>query len=164
MSRVSSQTCFLLQICPNPQRCLGPPLSFLGISGLLRWISFMKKGPSWMVSFSPLFPWGNTPDQSKLALMPHSGGLGRVLPLMKHKQSSSRWCTWTDFVQNEYKQSHCTPLSEVGQLGACWMLDAYTLSLSEITLVSFNFWSQVIGNFPIPASWWYGAGFGWMEF
>ena len=71
--------------------------------------------------------------------MPHGGGLGRVLPLMKQKQSLSKWYTWTEFIQWEHKQSHHTLLPEVGQLDAWQMLDVYTLSLSKITLVLFNF-------------------------
>ena len=58
VNRLSSQKCFLLQICLDPRGCLELPLSCLGVSVLLGWVSFVEKGPSQTVSLSPSFPLG----------------------------------------------------------------------------------------------------------
>ena len=106
VSRVSSQTFFLLQICLDPHECLGQPLSCLAISVLSGWVSFMEKGS--FLDGQPLtfVPSGNTLDQSPWTSMSVSGSLGRVLPSVKHRQSLYRWYTWTELVQNQHYQSH----------------------------------------------------------
>ena len=78
--------------------CLGPPLSFLGVSVLLgcSTFSFSEKGPLWMIGFLPLFLWGalwiryhnlNAPQWS-------SGQSPSISIGQSHKStghSSSRW-------------------------------------------------------------------------
>ena len=75
-------------------------------------------------SASHIHSLGNTLYQSPQASMSHSGSLGRVLPSMKHRQSFSRWYTWTEFVQNEHKQSHFSLCQKSGGQvpGKCCML------------------------------------------
>ena len=82
-------------------------------------------------------PFENTPYQSPQVLMFHGGSLGRVLPSMKHRQSLSRWYTWTEYAQNKHKVTSHPAKSR--QLGTWQMSDTFTHSLREITLVLFDF-------------------------
>ena len=161
VSRVSSQNCFILQICLDPQGCLWLPPSCLGTSVLPGWVSFMEKGSfldSWPLTYVPP---GNTPDQHHELWCPSmvvwaeslpECSTGKVCTSGTHGQSSSN----ISIIKVTFHSA-----VKVSQSGAWEMLDTFTQSLREITQVLFDFWSQALGGCPIPADGDTEAGFRW---
>ena len=100
VSRVSSQNCRSAWILggvwgylSHVRHCSPPGMSLLCETSVLL-------TDSWPPT---VIPPGNTVNQLPWTSISLSGGLGRVLPSVKYRHNSYKWCTWTGFVLNEHK-------------------------------------------------------------